>query len=121
MSLLAALILLTAPVEPTDVVYNAYDAQQAIHDAAEQYGVSEARLTRVVACESRMDPYAVGDRGRSLGLVQLNTLRTGLYWHFLELGYDDAFNPYQAAPYLARVHAGEFYAEGIGPWRWSCK
>jgi hypothetical protein len=107
-----------ASEEPT---WNQADSELAIHWAAETYGVSEARLLRVATCESRLDPYAVGDSGHSWGLAQLNDRRTGLLGHFYAQGYMSALDPYEAADYLGRVFSGEFAGEGIGAWRWSCR
>jgi hypothetical protein len=67
-----------------------------------------------------LDFAARGDYGQSLGLAQLNTRATGLYWHFRAQGYTDADDPEQAIDYLARVFGGEFACgERITPHRWT--
>lgn len=56
----------------------------------------------------------------SRGPFQINDLPTGLFWHFLRVGYDDPTDPEQAADYVARVSAGEWASEGVTLARWSC-
>lgn len=108
------------PEVHAEPVYNPVDARLAIADAAVLYGLSESRLLRVAACESSMDPYAVGDSGHSFGLAQLSDRSTGLLAHFHALGYVSAFDPYESADYLGRVFSGEFAAQGVTWRRWSC-
>lgn len=38
---------------------------------AEQYGVSTTTMDSIIQCESGYDPKAVGDKGKSHGLVQI--------------------------------------------------
>jgi len=121
--LLAAGALLIIMVTPgAALAYTRDDTRQAIYDAHINHGVSHAVLDRVVKCETgnTYQPDLVGDRGTSFGAVQLNSLRTGLYGHFLAQGYDDAADPYQALDYLARVATGEFARQGITLHRWMC-
>lgn len=114
--------VLLALVAPRVMAYDASDTLAAIEQASENTGISETWISRVIHCEDRtLDPNAVGDHGRSYGIAQLNTLPTGLYWHFVEIGYTDAFDPYQSAEYLARAFRGDFADRGIGAWRWSCR
>lgn len=91
-----------------------------IADRAEAHGVSPAALLALANCEtgSTFDPRSVGDHGTSLGLFQLNTLPTGLYWHFLSVGYLDWTSAWEQADYVANVAAGAF--PGIYLSRWSC-
>jgi hypothetical protein len=125
--LLGLLLVLTlatcvaSTARASEVIYNRYDVEIALQEAAATYGVSEATLTRVVRCEAQMQPYAVGDNGHSFGIAQLNDRPTGLLWHFYAIHYTDPFNPYEAASYMGRVWSGEFARQGIGPWRWSCR
>ena len=70
-----------------------------IRDAALRHGVDAQDLLRVLACESGLNPHAVGDHGTSLGLAQLNT--RGLLPTFYQLGYTDPFDPAQAADFTA--------------------
>src|SRR5262249_33382658 len=96
------------------------DPVGALYAAADNHGVEPQTLIRLAWCESRFSPTARGDHGRSRGLVQLSTLDTGLYWHFLSVGYGDADDAEQAADYLARVASGEWRDRGITLRRWSC-
>jgi len=92
-----------------------------IEEAAERNGVPAGPLIALAVCESRLDPGARGDYGRSHGLYQLNDLRgTGLLWHFYAVGYTDAYDADQAADYVARVYAGEWARDGVTLRRWSC-
>jgi len=43
-----------------------------IEKAASKYGVSQAKMTRVLECESDLDPKAVGDFGQSIGISQIH-------------------------------------------------
>lgn len=95
------------------------DVVGALHAASQNNGVPVEPLIAIARCESELNPRAVGDRGRSLGLFQLNTLPgTGLYWHFRAVGYDDAFSPEQASDYVAKVASGRW--PGVSLRRWSC-
>ena len=75
---------------------------------ASSRGLRPQPILDLLWCESRFDPEAIGDHGPSLGLAQLSTLPTGLYAHFLEIGYSSAWDTEQAVEYLARVASGEF-------------
>ncbi len=44
---------------------------EIIYDSSIKYGVSEAVMRKVIYCESRFNPNAVGDNGNSYGLVQI--------------------------------------------------
>lgn len=94
--------------------------RETITERAEANGVSAAAMLALAGCETggTYNPDAVGDHGTSLGLFQLNTLATGLYWHFLAVGYDDWRDATQQADYVSRVAAGAF--PGIRLSRWSC-
>lgn len=121
LTLVAALCaFLSTPA--ASAAYTSDDTFQAIEDAANNHGVSRSTLYRIVKCETgaTFNPHVVGDHGSSFGAVQLNNLDTGLYWHFLRVGYDDANNPYEALDYLARVATGEFARQGITLQRWMC-
>jgi soluble lytic murein transglycosylase-like protein len=45
---------------------------ELIHEASLNYGVSEALMRRIIACESTFNPNAIGDGGYSFGLVQIH-------------------------------------------------
>jgi hypothetical protein len=97
------------------VAFTADDTKQAIHDAAVNTGVPASRLWRIVACEtgSTFSPYAVGDRGQSIGAVQLHV--RGERKRFYQYGYSDPYNPYEAVEFLAlRILAG-------GASAWTCR
>lgn len=89
-------------------------------ERATAHGASAGTLIGIVACESTFRPDAVGDRGRSHGLVQLNDLPTGLLHHFRQVGYSDPYNAWEALDYLARVAVGTWAGQGITLRRWSC-
>lgn len=92
-----------------------------IADRAEARGASAWVLTAVLRCESRFEPYALGDHGRSHGIAQINDHpRTGLLGHFKSLGYRSAYSVWESVDYLARVLAGEFWGANVRPTRWSC-
>jgi hypothetical protein len=74
-------------------------------------------MLAVAACESVLDPYAVGDHGSSLGLFQVHVF--GLRSEFLEwaterYGYADVWDPYMQASYAAWK-----VAQGYG-YHWTC-
>lgn len=89
-------------------------------ERAAAHGVAAAPLVALARCESSLDPGALGDRGRSHGLIQLNDRPTGLLDHFHRAGYATAYSAWQSADYLARVAAGEFAEEAVTLRRWSC-
>ncbi len=45
---------------------------EMITDAADKYDVSEKTMRRVIDCESGYNKLAIGDSGKSHGLVQIN-------------------------------------------------
>lgn len=64
--------------------------------SAEKYDVSEKTMHRVIQCESRYNPKAVGDYGHSFGLVQIH-----LPSH-PDISKAQAFDPEFATDYLAK-------------------
>lgn len=116
---IAAVVLLLMPVSAV-ADGGQDDPVGALYAAAANHDVAPGPLISLAWCESRFLPAARGDRGRSRGLVQLSTLDTGLYWHFLAAGYTDADDAEQAADYAARVAAGEWSHQGVTLRRWSC-
>lgn len=115
---LLALVAIAASVQLAHA--DTRDVRLIVIEAAERHGASAPELLRVVNCESRFRPDAVGDYGTSFGLAQLNSRPTGLLWHFYAVEYTNPFDVHQAADYLARAFAGEWAEQGIGRWRWTC-
>jgi hypothetical protein len=101
---------------------SAEEVQQALRDAAATYGTAAGPLLRIVACETggRWNADALGDRGHSHGIAQLNDAATGLLAHFHAQGYSSPYNVAEAADYLARVAVGTWARDGITLRRWSC-
>lgn len=117
---LLVLLCLLAALVPTGSEAAEPDAIGIVWAAAQNHATPAEPLLAIVACESRFRPAARGDYGRSHGLVQLNDRATGLIWHFYAQKYTDAYDPEQAADYLARVATGEWARQGVTLWRWSC-
>ena len=101
---------------------SADDVQQIIRDAAATHGANPATLLAIVRCETgnRWNADALGDRGHSHGIAQINDQPTGLLRHFHAQGYGSPYDPWEAADYLARVSVGEWAGEGVTLARWSC-
>lgn len=59
-------------VEPKEVLIEVEDVHHKIKRYAEEYGVDPEVMDTVVHCESRYNPRAVGDGGKSRGLVQIH-------------------------------------------------
>lgn len=78
------------PVATTSEINSIIDRQAWVN------GVSAARMHQLIRCESSKNQNAVGDEGRSFGLVQI----------FLpahpEISQEEALNPEFAIRYLAR-------------------
>lgn len=108
LGLLAGGLLLSRPVAAQD----SGDVVSIITSAAERYGVSAQRLIAVGRCESRLDPFAVGDSGNSVGLFQINA--HGLRPLFFQWGYDDLWSAWQQADFTARA-----FQAGLAS-HWSC-
>jgi hypothetical protein len=99
--------------------YTPDDTLAAIDDVSARLGVSHARLSSMVSCETggTFEPSIVGDHGTSFGPVQLH--KGGLLEHFHAQGYIDPFDPWEAVEYLGRVLAGEW--PGISGRAWTCR
>ena len=89
------------------------EVASAIHQAASEYGVSEAWMLRIARCESRYLPW-VTSRGGHMGLYQYapQTWRTFSRW----AGYADA-SPYD--PWSAAMVTAYALARGYGH-HWAC-
>ena len=67
--------------------------QDYIFDECERVGISPAVVVAIIERESNFDEYAIGDDGRSFGLMQIQPK-----WHIermIALGCTDLFNPYE--------------------------
>ena len=107
---LMAALLLAVPVQASE--WSEWDVAGTITEAAERHGVDAELLLAVAWCESKYDPYAIGDRGLSLGLFQLH--RYGLQGDFWRQGYTDVWSAEQQADYAA----WQFSLGNAG--HWSC-
>lgn len=61
----------TIEAEPVAIT-ESLTVEQKISKYADQYGVSEEVMKGVIKCESGFNPNALGDSGRSRGLVQIH-------------------------------------------------
>ena len=90
------------------------EVAQAIHQAASEYGVSEAWLLRVAACESRFVPW-VTSRGGHRGLFQFAD-RT-FAWMSWQAGWGGT-SPYDPA---AAAHVAAWAFRNGYAHHWSCR
>lgn len=81
------------------------DIQDCIFEECEKYNVSPALVVAVIERESKCDLLALGDNGRSFGLMQIQPK-----WHLqrmVDLGCTDLLDPYQnikvGVDYLAEL------------------
>jgi soluble lytic murein transglycosylase-like protein len=83
-------------VEPKQVYYDvplSETVQDTIFDECEKYGISPTIVIAQIEKESQYDTYAIGDDGRSAGLMQIQAK-----WHLqrmVDLNCTDLFNPSQ--------------------------
>lgn len=83
-------------VEPETVYFDiplSRDIQDHIFAECEKHNIQPAIIVAMIYQESKFDAYALGDDGRSAGLMQVQAK-----WHLqrmIELGCTDLFNPYQ--------------------------
>lgn len=110
LALLLLLGLSAAPAHADEAVI------AVIQERAAAHGVAAGPLVALSWCESRHNPFAVGDRGASVGAFQIH--ERGLLAHFRAQGYSDRANLFESADYVARVFAGHF--AGITMSHWSC-
>lgn len=83
-------------VEPERVYYDvplSETVQDTIFDECEKYGISPAIVIAQIEKESQYDTYAIGDDGRSFGLMQIQ-VRCQLQ-RMIDLNCTDLFNPSQ--------------------------
>jgi hypothetical protein len=91
----------------------------AISSASSDSGVSYSLMVGIVRCETggTFNPYIEGDGGHSHGIAQLNDYGNALS-AFYAAGYDDPYNPYQAAYFMAEALNGRY--KHLGRWTWNC-
>ena len=81
--------------------------KQEIENKAVEYGVSSEVMHTVIRCESQYNPNALGDGGKSRGLVQIHR-------DYHDVSDEDAYDPEFAITFLA-----EHLKAGQGN-LWSC-
>ncbi len=82
--------------------------EAAIYDACARHGCNGGQLIRVAACESGMDPNAVGIHGE-IGLYQFMPETYAAY------GGTDIWNPWEQVEVAAHM-----WSQGLG-WHWVCQ
>ena len=125
LTLLLSTLVIAAPsagatVTPPGTGYTRPQLEQIVRDAAVLHGANAARLAAVVECESKWDPYAVGDRGRSRGLLQFHCETpdcVGSLWAGLWPDVDPL--PSRDEPEAAADAAARAWALGAAG-HWSC-
>lgn len=80
---------------------------QELETQAQKYGVSSDVMKTVVNCESQYNRYALGDGGKSRGLVQIHS-------GYHDVSDEDAYDPAFALEFLAKN-----LAQGNGK-LWTC-
>lgn len=81
--------------------------KQEIDEQAKKYKVDPKVMHKVIKCESGYNPNALGDGGKSRGLVQIHSA-------YHEVSDEDAYDPQYAIEFLAKA-----LSEGKGN-LWSC-
>ena len=81
--------------------------KQEIDEQAKKYKVDPKVMHKVIKCESGYNPNALGDGGKSRGLVQIHSV-------YHEVSDEDAYDPQYAIEFLAKA-----LSEGKGN-LWSC-
>ena len=101
------------PEEPQEVLiavkidWTQERINQEIETQAHTYGVNADIMHKVIKCESNYNPNALGDGGKSRGLVQIHS-------GYHAVSDEDAYNPQYAIEFLAK-----HLAQGKGN-LWSC-
>lgn len=98
----------TEATEPPVMLYDVpLDEEIQLHiiETAETHGIDPAIILAICSSESNFHPYAIGDSGNSLGLMQVQP-----YWHserMERLGCPNMLDPFQnvtvAVDYLAEM------------------
>lgn len=81
--------------------------KEEIHSVSQEYGVSEEVMTKVIQCESQFKKDALGDHGKSRGLVQIHS-------DYHDVSDEEAYDPAYAIRFLA-----QHLKEGNGN-LWTC-
>ena len=98
-------------IDPTPYMH------KVLHDAGVPRELWDEFLA-VAACESGMDPTAVGDHGSAEGLFQIHWYVWGPWAH--KNGYAKAYNPYDPVQNARVAYAiGEYYSLPRTGDRWS--
>jgi len=87
--------------------WNEERIKEEIQSVAEEYEVSEEVMNTVIRCESQYNPKALGDGGKSRGLVQIHS-------GYHDVSDEDAYDPAYAIRFLA-----QHLKEGNGH-LWTC-
>jgi soluble lytic murein transglycosylase-like protein len=87
--------------------WNEERINEEIKTVAEEYEVSEEVMHSVIRCESQYNPKALGDGGKSRGLVQIHS-------GYHDVSDEDAYDPAYAIRFLA-----QHLKEGNGH-LWTC-
>lgn len=91
----------------TKVEWTEERIKQEIDTVAEEYGVSPKVMHKIIKCESGYNPKALGDGGKSRGLVQIHS-------DYHDVSDEEAYDPKFAIEFLAKA-----LREGKGN-LWSC-
>ncbi len=91
----------------TKIEWNKERIVQEIDTVAAEYGVDAKVMHTVINCESQYNPKALGDGGKSRGLVQIHS-------GYHNVSDEDAYDPTYAITFLAK-----HLKEGNGR-LWSC-
>lgn len=98
-----------APISPkVESITSSTTIRAKIQEIAKKYAVSAYEIDKVVQCESGYNPLAVGDKGKSFGLVQIH-----LPAH-PNITKEQAFDEDFALNFIA----SEFSKNN--KWKWSC-
>jgi soluble lytic murein transglycosylase-like protein len=78
-----------------ETVWTEEDIKKEIDEQAKRYGVSAYEMHTTISCESNYNRYALGDKGKSRGLVQIHS-------DYHDVSDEDAYNPRFAIEFLAK-------------------
>ena len=78
-----------------EVVWSEESIKRRTNEIAEEYGVSADIMHKVIKCESNYNRYALGDHGKSRGLVQIHS-------DYHDVSDKDAYDSEYAITFLAK-------------------